>query len=574
MHHYNIKISDSVQLFVAGPRSELGVKSPVREASRRETGKAKEESTESKKEPAEVKLKHRDELRVTQVRRAPSERIGMAVKLRDNSGTPESKVKRRMVSSDCSPSESQSARLQQEPIAWLSCGQKKDNVKSKDTGSKSLLEAKTKKENVVQVRNVSSERKAQEKSDGPEETTEKRSSSEGASVDEVPSTLSTQNDDTATADDTEFSQMFNKLRQKSYKKVKAPGDEKENAVSKTTAKEAGVATSSQKPPLVDADSNAGTPTVDNPVDVVAGKKTVLVIEKTVPKSSSKLESPSEGSLPKRSSPLLKDRARRQTLPVSPSQARALSPEKEEDSKVKRSVSQRKPTEPSPLASSPPSSSTSGSIIRASTAAQMEPKKLFGNDDTSGTAPPWAAMALKKTSKFEQNKKLNKGVDATAETVSAGADSKPEPVTTDPAVVDTSNSKTGHTNTESTSSAATKPVVLIIAAKPSTTSVASTGVSSTTTKPVVSNVASKTTVCSTTTKVPDSSVTSKSSTTAPAASVPKTTGSSTVFASNVKSNTPAVSKAATNVVVTRKKSDEKKAGEVCSNECQINTSSLF
>ena len=538
----------------------LGVKSPMKEGSRREIGKANEESSENKKEPTEVKLKHRDELRVTQVRRAPSERIGMAVKLRDNSGTPESKVKRRMVSSDCSPSESQSARLQQEPPGWMS------GVKSKDTGSKTLLEAKTMKED-VQVRNAPSERtaqdvKLQEKSGVAEKTTKKRSSSEGASGEEI-LVLSTQkddaaNDDTATADDTEFSQMFNKLRHKTYKKVKAPGDEKENAVLKTTAKDARVVTSSQKPPLVDADSNAVV-TVDDPAkDAATGTKTVLVIEKTVPKTSSKLESPSEGSLPKRSSPLLKDRTRRQTLPVSPSQSRALSPEKEEDSKVKRSVSQRKPTEPSPLASSPPSSTTS--IIRASTAAQMEPKKLFSNDeDTSGSAPPWAAMARKKTSKFEQNKKLNKGVDVKAESVSAGADSKPEPVT--PVVVDTSSSKTGHTNTESTSSAATKPVVLIIAAKPATTNMASTGDSSTT-KTVVSSVAAKSTVSSTTTKPQDSSITSKSATmTTPAPSVPKTTGSSTVFASSVKSNAPAVSKPATNVVITRKKSDEKKAGEV-------------
>ena len=532
----------------------LGVKSPLKEGSRREIGKANEESSENKKEPTEVKLKHRDELRVTQVRRAPSERIGMAVKLRDNAGTPESKVKRRMVSSDCSPSESQAARLQQEPIAWLS------GVKSKDTGSKILLEAKTKKED-IKVQDV----KIQEKSGAPEETTKKRSSSEGASAEEI-LVLSTQkddaaNDDTTTADDTEFSQMFNKLRHKTYKKVKAPGDEKENAVLKTTAKDALVVTSSQKPPLADADSNAGV-TVDDPgkANVATGTKTVLVIEKTVPKTSSKLESPSEGSLPKRSSPLLKDRTRRQTLPVSPSQSRALSPE-EEDSKVKRSVSQRKPTEPSPLASSPPSSTTS--IIRASTAAQMEPKKLFSNDDdTSSSAPPWAAMARKKTSKFEQNKKLNKSVDVKSENVSAGADSKPEPVTTTPAVVDMSSSKTGYSNTESTSSAATKPVVLIIAAKPATTNVATTGVSSSTSKPVVSSMASKTTVSSTTTKPQDSSVTSKSATTTtPAASVPKTTGSSTVFASSVKSNAPAVSKPATNVVITRKKSDEKKAGEV-------------
>ena len=527
----------------------------------RETGKAYEESIESKKEPTEVKLKHRDELRVTQVRRAPSERIGMAVKLRDNSGTPESKVKRRMVSSDCSPSESQSARLQQEPIAWLS------GVKSKDTGSKTFLDAKTKTED-VQVRRAPSDIKAQDvklqdKSGVAEETTKKRSSSEGASGEEI-LVLSTPkddaaNDDTATADDTEFSQMFNKLRHKTYKKVKAPGDEKENAVLKTTAKDARVVTSSQKPPLADADSNAGV-TADDPgkADVATATKTVLVIEKTVPKTSSKLESPSEGSLPKRSSPLLKDRTRRQTLPVSPSQSRALSPEKEEDSKVKRSVSQRKPTEPSPLASSPPSSTTS--IIRASTAAQIEPKKLFSNDDdTSGSAPPWAAMARKKTSKFEQNKKLNKGVDVKSENVSAGADSKPEPVTTTPAVVDMSSSKTGYSNTEPTSSAATKPVVLIIAAKPATTNVASTAVSSTT---VVSSVSSKTTVSSTTTKPSDSAVTSKSATTTtPAVSVPKTTGSSTVFASSVKSNAPAVSKPATNVVITRKKSDEKKAGEV-------------
>ncbi|KAI0225244.1 hypothetical protein LSAT2_023879 [Lamellibrachia satsuma] len=531
------------------PDTQEVIVSPVKEVIREEAATHKEESAKSEKEtaqstetPVEPKPKQRDELRVTQVRRAPSERIGKAVQLRENCGTQESKVKRRMVSSDGSSLEERhSAQLNQEPFGWLASRQKRNALET-PTGSKTSLEPKGKTEdeqaNVVKVQDV----KLREKSGPPDDKTKRRISSDGSSVEDRHSArpISMQEplgwaagkkDDSQKTEDTttsrgatEFSQMFNKLRHMS-KKVKVPTEEKENSVLKTAPKEAAVVvTSPQKPQLEDTDSNASKPTIEEPAKgvsmAVTKPKTVFVIEKSEPKSS-KLEPPAEDTVVKRSSPLFKDRSRRQTLPASPSLVRVLSPEKEGE-KVKRSASQRKQPEPSVMASSPPSSS-GGSLVRASTVAQPEPKKLSSNEDTSsGGVPPWAAMARKKTSKFEQNMKLKASGDAKSESASVAksADRKPDPIvstTTEPAA--------------SVTHAATKPAV-------STTKPA---VSSTPTKPAVSSTPMKHAVSSTPAK--------------PVGSVMRAPGSTTVFAKSIKSNTPT-----TNVVDTNKNNDENKGTE--------------
>ena len=524
------------------------VVSPVKEVIREEAATPKEESAKSEKEmaqstetPVEPKPKQRDELRVTQVRRAPSERIGKAVQLRENCGTQESKVKRRMVSSDGSSLEERhSAQLNQEPFGWLASRQKR-NAPETPTGSKTSLEPKGKTEdeqvNVVQVQDV----KLREKSGPPDDKTKRRISSDGSSVEDRHSArpISMQEplgwaagkkDDSQKTEDTttsrgatEFSQMFNKLRQKS-KKVKVPTEDKENSVLKTAPKEAAVVvTSPQKPQLEDTDSNASKPTIEEPAKgvsmAVTKPKTVFAIEKSEPKSS-KLEPPAEDSVVKRSSPLVKDRSRRQTLPASPSLVRVLSPEKEGE-KVKRSASQRKQPEPSVMASSPPSSS-GGSLVRASTVAQPEPKKLSSNEDSSsGGVPPWAAMARKKTSKFEQNMKLKASGDAKSESVSAAksVDRKPDPIvstTTEPAasvtqsVTDASSANSSQSSSTVVCSSSptkpavlttpTKPGVLIIATKPAVScTVTSSAVSTMTTKPAFVSTTTKSTVSSSTTK---------------------------------------------------------------------------
>lgn len=565
--------------------------SPVKEVIREEAATHKEESAKSEKEtaqstetPVEPKPKQRDELRVTQVRRAPSERIGKAVQLRENCGTQESKVKRRMVSSDGSSLEERhSAQLNQEPFGWLASRQKR-NAPETPTGSKTSLEPKGKTEdeqaNVVKVQDV----KLREKSGPPDDKTKRRISSDGSSVEDRHSArpISMQEplgwaagkkDDSQKTEDTttsrgatEFSQMFNKLRHMS-KKVKVPTEEKENSVLKTAPKEAAVVvTSPQKPQLEDTDSNASKPTIEEPAKgvsmAVTKPKTVFVIEKSEPKSS-KLEPPAEDTVVKRSSPLFKDRSRRQTLPASPSLVRVLSPEKEGE-KVKRSASQRKQPEPSVMASSPPSSS-GGSLVRASTVAQPEPKKLSSNEDTSsGGVPPWAAMARKKTSKFEQNMKLKASGDAKSESASVAksADRKPDPIvstTTEPAasvtqsVTDASSANTSQSSSTVVCSSSptkpavlttpTKPGVLITATKPTVScTVTSSAVSTMTSKPAFVSTTTKSTVSSSTTKPVVSNTPSKPAVSAtptkPAVLIiaAKTNASSTITTSAVLTTT--------------------------------------
>ena len=569
----------------------------MKEAATEEPPKPKEEPVEGKKDtetPVEPKLKHRDEIRVTQVRRVPSERIGKTVNLRDGNGTPESKVKRRMVSSDGSSLEAlHSAQLNS--MEWLADRQKKTT----ETGSKtSLTPKKTKEEeqSSVKVSRVPSDRKTQEvqlreKSDAPEDKARRRISSDGGSVEKRPSTRPTsmqepfgpavvkkdnlspgqkKDDDSPTGANTEFSQMFNKLKQKSQKKVTAPTDEKENVVLKTAPKESNVVTSS-KPPQTDPPSTVSK--TEEPVkeSAVPKQKTVFVINKGEPKGAKLEPPPADETVVKRSSPLLKDRTRRQTLPTSPSLVRVQTPEKDGDaSKVKRSASQRKQTEPA--TSTQVSSSAGSGLIRAAT---VVPKKL-PSEETPSNVPPWAAMARKKTSKFEQNMKLKAGAEEGKESVKS-ADSKPDSVTEPAASV----TDTGSTNTSS--NATTKPAVLII--KPAISSSISSTVSSTTTKPAVSNMTTKSAVSSTTTKPAVSSATTKPSvliiaakpvassttakpavsntatkpalsTTKPSGGVLKTHGSTTVFAPSLRSKAPT-----SNVVDSNKTNDETKSSEV-------------
>ena len=97
--------------------------------------------------------------------------------------------------------------------------------------------------------------KVTEKSEAPEEKKRRRLSSEGESTQEPsgPAVVKKDNqkkdDDSPSGGATEFSQMFNKLKQKkSHKKVTAPTGEKENVVLKTASKESNVVTSPTKPP--------------------------------------------------------------------------------------------------------------------------------------------------------------------------------------------------------------------------------------------------------------------------------------------------------------------------------------
>ena len=578
---------------------------PVREAATEEPPKPKEEPVEGKKNtetPVEPKLKHRDDIRVTQVRRVPSERIGKSVNLRDNNGTPESKVKRRMVSSDGSSLEAlHSAQLNS--MEWLADRQKK----TAETGSKtSLNPTKEEEQSSVKVSRVPSDRKTQEvqlreKSDAPEDKARRRISSDGGAVEKRQSARPTsmqepfgpavvkkddlspgqkKDDDSPSGVATEFSQMFNKLKQKSQKKVTTPTEEKENVVLKTAPKESNVVTSS-KPPLTDTHSNVSK--TEEPVkeSAVPKQKTVFVINKAEPKGSKLEPPPADETVAQGSSPLLKDRSRRQTLPASPSLARVQSPEKDGDAaKVKRSASQRKQTEPA--TSTPMSSSAGSGIIRAAT---VVPKKL-PSEEAPSNVPPWAAMARKKTSKFEQNMKLKAGAEEVKTESVKSVDSKPDTVTEPAASV----TDTGSTNTSS--NVTTKPAVLII--KPAVSSSISSTVSSTTTKPAVSNTTTKPVVSSTTTKPVVSSTTTKPavsstttkpsvliiaakpvassmtakpavsntatkpalSTTKPSGGVMKNQGSTTVFAPSLRSKAPT-----SNVVDSNKTDDETKKSEV-------------
>ena len=96
--------------------------------------------------------------------------------------------------------------------------------------------------------------KVTEKSEAPEEKKRRRLSSEGESMQEPsgPAVVKKDNqkkdDDSPSGGASEFSQMFNKLKQKSQKKVTAPAEEKENVVLKTVPKESNVVMSPTKPP--------------------------------------------------------------------------------------------------------------------------------------------------------------------------------------------------------------------------------------------------------------------------------------------------------------------------------------
>ena len=523
------------------------------------------------------------------MRRVPSERIGKTVNLRDGNGTPESKVKRRMVSSDGSSLEAlHSAQLNS--MEWLADRQKKTT----ETGSKtSLTPKKTKEEeqSSVKVSRVPSDRKTQEvqlreKSDAPEDKARRRISSDGGSVEKRPSTRPTsmqepfgpavvkkdnlspgqkKDDDSPTGANTEFSQMFNKLKQKSQKKVTAPTDEKENVVLKTAPKESNVVTSSKPPRLTHPrlwvrQRNPWKSRLCEAENCVCDQQGWAKRCQVGAASSWRDRCQAELSL-------LKDRTRRQTLPTSPSLVRVQTPEKDGDaSKVKRSASQRKQTEPA--TSTQVSSSAGSGLIRAAT---VVPKKL-PSEETPSNVPPWAAMARKKTSKFEQNMKLKAGAEEGKESVKS-ADSKPDSVTEPAASV----TDTGSTNTSS--NATTKPAVLII--KPAISSSISSTVSSTTTKPAVSNMTTKSAVSSTTTKPAVSGATTKPSvlifaakpvlrprqrslavsniatkpalsTMKPSGGVLKTHGSTTVFAPSLRSKAPT-----SNVVDSNKTNDETK-----------------